>query len=217
MAVKLLIADDHTIIREGLRSLIEREPDFMLVAEAKSGHEAVLLAQQHEPDVVIIDIGMPDLNGIDAASQIRARAPKARVIALSMHSDKLFVSRMLEAGAAGYLLKECAFEELVHAVRSVIADKVYLSPAIAGAVVKDYLAQLASKDPSGLQHLTQRERETLQLYAEGRTTKQIAELLGVSSKTVETYRQQTMAKLDLRSIAALTKYAIRVGLTSIEQ
>jgi DNA-binding NarL/FixJ family response regulator len=203
-------------MREGLRTLIEKQPDMEIIAAAENGRMAVQLAQKLLPEVVVMDIGMPDLNGIEATRQILADNPKVKVIALSMHSAKRFVVEMLKAGASGYLLKDCAFEELALAIRTVIADKVYVSPAINHMMIKEYVDTLSKSEVSATSILTPREREVLQLLAEGKTTKQIAASLKVSVKTIETYRQQIMHKLDLQSIAELTKYAIREGITSLD-
>lgn len=215
MTIKILLVDDHKIVRQGLRNLLEKEHDFEVLAEAEDGRSAVRLARELSPQVVIMDVGMPDLNGIEATRQVLADAPGIKVIALSMHSDRRFVSNMIKAGASGYLLKDTAFEELVSAIRVVMNNRTYLSPEVSDIVIKDY--SLGPKaDISVYSLLTAREREVLQLMAEGKSTKQIAELLHVSVKTVETHRQQIMNKLDIRSIAELTKYAIREGLASLE-
>jgi DNA-binding NarL/FixJ family response regulator len=203
-------------MREGLRALIEKQPDMEVVAEAENGRMAVQLARKLFPEVVVMDIGMPDLNGIEATRQILANNPKVKVIALSMHSAKRFVIEMLKAGSSGYLLKDCAFEELALAVRTVISNKVYVSPSINGMMIKEYVHNLSKTEFSVASILTPREREVLQLLAEGKTTKQIAFSLNVSVKTIETYRQQIMHKLNLHSVAELTKYAIREGITSLE-
>jgi DNA-binding NarL/FixJ family response regulator len=216
MSIRILIADDHRLVRQGLRSLIEKDCGMEVVAEAENGREAVRLARQEKPDVIIMDIDMPDLNGMEATRQVIAALPRVRVIALSMHSDKRFVRGMLEAGAAGFLLKDCAFEELDTAIRVVAASRPYLSPAISGVVIQDYLGRAASDKLSASSLLTPREREVLQLYAEGGTTREIADRFCVSVKTVETHRQRIMEKLDIHSIAELTKYAIREGLTSLK-
>ncbi len=217
MAISILIADDHKIVREGLIALLSQHPQMQVVGEAENGRQAVQLAASLRPQVVIIDIGMPELNGIEATRQIVAEVPGAKVIALSMHSDKRFVKGMLKAGAAGYLLKYCASEELVSAIQMVMANRVYLSHDITGIVVEDYVQKLADSDASAFQTLTPREREVLQLLAEGHSTRQIADTLHVSVKTIEVHRKQLMDKLGLASLADLVKYAIREGLTSIEQ
>lgn len=216
MSIKILLADDHQIIREGLRSLLEKQPDMEVVAEAQDGLTTVRLVQKINPDLVIMDIGMPGMNGIDATRQIIGEHNKVKVIALSMHSDRRFVLEMLKAGASGYLLKDSAFEELISAIHTVMANQPYLSPRITDIVVKEYLHHLPNGESTAFTVLTKREREVLQLLAEGKTTKQIAFSLSVSVKTIETHRQQLMEKLRLHSIAELTKYAIREGLTSLE-
>ena len=216
MNIRILLADDHEITREGLRSLIDRESDMEVIAEAQDGRTAVQLVAEVDPDVVIMDISMPDLNGVDATRQIKARHPRARVIALSMHSDKQFVTGMLTAGAVGYLLKKSTFEELAHAVRTVSDDHIYLSPAIADIVVKDYMQQLSGNASSGSVELTDREREVLQLLAEGKSTQQISALLHVSASTVSTHRQHIMEKLGMRTVAELTQHALQLGLISLE-
>ncbi|MFZ3138767.1 MAG: response regulator transcription factor [Thermodesulfovibrionales bacterium] len=215
MNIKILLADDHKIMREGLRALIEKHSDMSVIGEADDGRTTVRLAHELLPDIVIMDISMPDMNGIEAARQIISQDSRIKVIALSVHSNKHFVSEMLNAGASGYLLKDCAFHELVNAVRAVFSNRSYLSPEITDIMIKDYKNMLSKETLSVFSLLTQREREVLQLIAEGKTTKEIAHLLNVSVKTVETYRQQIMNKLDTHSIAELTKYAIKEGLTSL--
>ncbi len=217
MIVKILLADDHKITRQGLRSLLEKQSDMAVVAEAEDGRTAVQMVEELSPDVVIMDVSMPDLNGIEATRQIISRNSKVKIIALSMHSDRLFVSEMLKSGACGYLLKDCAFEELARAIRAVVDGKTYLSPAISGVVVDDYLHRLSKTDSPNGQILMNREREVIQLLAEGKSTKQIALKLHISIKTVETHRRQMMDKLDIHTVAELTKYAIRKGLTSLEK
>jgi len=216
MSIRILLADDHKITRQGLRSLLDKEFDMEVVAEAEQGRTAVRLVRELSPQVVIMDVTMPDLNGVEAARQIVSEFPDVKIIALSMHSDSLFVTEMLRSGASGYLLKDCAFEELARAIRTVVAGKTYLSPSISGVVVNDYLHRLSKADFSGSEVLTDREREVLQLLAEGKSTKQIALKLHISVKTVETHRRQIMNKLDIYTVAELTKYAIRKGLTSLE-
>jgi two-component system response regulator NreC len=216
MNIKVLLADDHKIIRDGLRSLIERHPEMRVVGEAQDGRTTVKLAREIEPDVVIMDISMPDLNGIDATQQIVADVPGVKVIALSMHSDKRFVVGMFKAGASGYLLKDCAFDELEQAVKTVLTDRTYLSPKIATVVIKDYVPHVSTEDTSALSVLSSREREVLQLLAEGKTIKEIASALFLSVKTIETYRQRIMDRLGVHSLADIIKFAIREGLTSLE-
>jgi DNA-binding NarL/FixJ family response regulator len=211
-------------VREGLRSLLQDQPDLEVVGEAADGRQALELAAEHDPDVVVMDVAMPQLNGIEATRRLMSDSPGTKVVALSMHSDRRYVAEALKAGAAGYLLKDGAFDELVSAIRAVVANKVYLSPRVAGVVVDDYVRRLPDGDgaaeprgaPGAFQKLTPREREVLQLMAEGFSTKEIAARLHVSVKTVETHRRQLMEKLQLYSVAEVTKYAIREGLTSLE-
>jgi two-component system response regulator NreC len=216
--IKIILADDHQIVRHGLRSLLSAEPDMEVVGEADNGRAVVKLVQEKLPQIVIMDISMPDLNGIEATRQILNETPGIKIIALSMHSDSLFVLNMFKAGASGYLLKDCALEELVKAVRTVLNRKIYLSPGISDIVIKDFVIGFSPSESSSSAYsiLTPREREVLQLMAEGKTTNQIAESLFVSVKTVEAHRKQMMNKLDIHSVAELTKYAIRQGLTTLE-
>jgi len=216
MSIRVLLSDDHRIVREGLRTLLDKEPNIEVVGEAEDGRSTIELVRKLRPQVVVMDITMPDLNGMDATRKIIEELPSVKVLALSMHTDQRFVERMLNAGAKGYLPKDCAFEELARAIRTVVSNETYLSPEIADIVRRDYLRQVRKADTSDLSALTTRERETLQLLAEGRTTKEIASHLEVSVKTIETYRQHIMQKLNLDSVAELTKYAIREGLTSLE-
>ncbi len=215
MTVKILIADDHKIVREGLKSLLEKQPGFAVVAEAEDGLTAFDEVKKHTPDIAILDIGMPGLNGIETTRKIRSEMAETKVIALSMHADRRFVMGVLEAGANGYLLKDSAFEELVTAVKAVAKGKMYLSPSIAGTVVKNSLDKLDQGKQGSSVLLSGREREVLQMIAEGQSTKEIAFKLFVSTKTVETHRKQIMDKLNIRTVAGLTKYAIREGLTTL--
>lgn len=216
MVIKILLADDHEIVREGLRNLLEKQEGFEVVAEAEDGLTAVKKAKKLSPDLVIMDIGMPNLNGIEATRQILAESPHIKIIALSMHSETWFVSEMLKAGASAYLLKDSAFEELIQAIQASRSNKIYLSPSIAEKVIKNYITSFPRESFSPFSILTQREREVIQLIAEGKSTKKVASLLFLSVKTVETHRQNIMEKLDLHSVAELTKYAIREGLTSLD-
>ena len=211
---RVLLADDHKILRQGLRTLLEQEKDIQVVGEADNGRSSVKLTGELAPDVVIMDVAMPDLNGIDATRRIAEAEPRTRVLALSMHSDGRYVKGMLQAGARGYILKDCAAEELTHAIRTVMAGQVYVSPGVTGAIVNDYVRQLSAAD--GPATLTRREREVLQLLAEGGSTANIAAGLHLSVKTIETHRKRIMDKLGLRSIAELTKYAIREGITTVD-
>jgi len=215
MSIRIIIADNHKIVLSGLRSLIEKEPDFEVIAEADNGRTAVRLSLELVPDLVVMDIAMPELNGIEATRQIIATHPGTKVIALSMHADKRYVMEMLKAGASGYLLKDNAYEELARAIHTVVGNRTYLSPQIAEIVIGDYVQLARGADGSVFSLLSPREREVLQLLAEGNSTAGIADRLCISVKTVETYRQHIMEKLNIRSIAELTKYAIREGLTSL--
>lgn len=208
-----MLVDDHKIVREGLSALLQKEPDLNVVAEIADGRTAVKMARKLLPNVVIMDIAMPDMNGLEAIRQIVAGASGVKVLALSMYSDRRFVARALNLGAVGYLLKECAFDELIHAIRVAAANQVYLSPRIAALVVQDYVGQLQETDSSVWSVLSARERETLQLIAEGKTTKEIGSILRISAKTVGSHRRRIMVKLKVKSVAGLTKYAIREGLT----
>jgi DNA-binding NarL/FixJ family response regulator len=218
MSIRVLLADDHAMMRQGLRVLLDRELDIEVVGEAADGREAAELAEQLQPDVAVLDIGMPRLNGVDAARRIARCARGARVIALSVHREKRFILEMLRADARGYLLKSGAAEELIEAVRAVHAGRTYLSSRIAATVVDGYLNRAAGGEiddcPAG--GLSDRERQVLQLLAEGLSSKQMAKQLGVSVKTIVTHRQNIMNKLEIRTIAELTKFALREGLTSLE-
>jgi two-component system response regulator NreC len=211
--VRILIADDHKIMRDGLRQMLEKETGMEVVAEAKDGHETIQLAEQLRPDIIIMDISMPGLNGMDATRHIVAKNLGSRVIALSMHADKRFVAGMFEAGALGYLLKDCAYDELIKAIQQVLSGRTYLCSLISGVVIRDYVQRLRKSEPA---LLSPREKEILQLLAEGHTTKEIAGQLQVSIKTVETHRQNIMNKLKLFNIAELTKYAVKEGITSLD-
>lgn len=216
MTVRILIADDHQVVRDGLHALLDDPPAYQVIGTACDGREASMLARKLNPDVVIIDIAMPELNGVDATKRMLAESPNLRIIALSMHSDKRYISGMLQAGALGYVRKESAFEEIRAAVDAVALGNVYLGEGVAGVVVNDYRQMMARRDPDDSDPLSVREREVLQLLAEGKKTSDIAARLHVSSKTVETHRRQIMAKLNLDSVAALTKYALRHGFISLD-
>jgi len=216
VSIRILLADDHKIMRQGLRTLLENHPDVEVIAEAEDGQTTVRLARELSPDVVIMDIGMPGLNGIEVTRRIVDKSSGLKVVGLSMHTDRQFVAEMLKAGASAYLPKGCDFDELTLAINTVLADKFYLSPEIVGVVVEDYIRYLVENDYLALSTLTPREREVLQLLAEGRSTNQIASELHVSAKTVGTHRQRLMKKLDLHNLADITKYAIRAGLISLE-
>jgi len=216
MSIRIILADDHAMLRHGLSRSLLNEKDMDVVAQAKDGRSTVELAKELAPDVIIMDIGMPDLNGIEATRQITGQCPKVKVIALSMHSSRNFIIEMFKAGACGYLLKDCEFDELVNAIRVVTAGKTYISPSISDMVVENYLRNSSQRKDSAFSVLTNREREVLQLLTEGKTTKQIAKRLHISSKTVEAHRLNIMGKLKMDSIAQLTKYAVQEGLTPPE-
>jgi len=216
MSIGVLLVDDHAIIRDGLRSLLEKQQDMEVLADTNEGRKAVELVREMSPDVVIMDVTMAGLNGIEATRVITAEFPKVKVVALSIHSQRRFIAEMLSAGAAGYVLKECLFDELVQAIQAVAAGGRYLSPRIMGVVVEDYVKRLSTTADLPLAALTGREREVLQLVAEGKSTKEIALDLHVSTKTIEANRRQIMEKLDVHSVAELTKCAVREGLTTLE-
>jgi len=213
---RIVLADDHSIFRRGLRKLFEKERGYEIVDEAEDGRKAVGSVERHSPEIVIMDVSMPEMNGMEATRQIKTLSPSTKVIALSMHSDRRFVLGMIDAGASGYLPKDCDFDELLLAIRSVLAGKVYLSPAIADVVVREYLSPAEPVAPQG-PALTSREREIIQLVAEGKSGKEIADCLHVSVKTVESHRRNIMEKLGRRSVADLTKYAIKEGLVSLDE
>ncbi len=213
MTITVLIADDHAILREGLASLLAAQPDIRVTGTAAEGREAVREAARLLPHVVILDIAMPQMNGIEAAREIRERAPQSRVVILSMHSSAEHVFHALEAGARAYVLKDSAASEIVAAVRAVQAGRRYLSPKVA-EIMADMVERSAAESP--LSRLSARERQVLQLVAEGRSSAQIAELLHLSPKSVDTYRSRVMQKLHLSDVASLVKFAIQHGLTSLE-
>jgi len=217
--IRLLIADDHTIIREGLRKLLENEPGLQVVGEATDGREAVIKAQDLLPDIVLLDLSMPGLHGIEATRQIARRLPKTKVLILSMHKNEAYVLQALQAGASGYILKDSASEEVVSALRCVFRGDSYLSPSISRVVIEDYL-RLSSPGSGGAKSLydtlTVREREIFQLLAEGLKNQTIAERLHVSVKTVETHRAHIMEKLNLNNIAELVKYSIEIGIVQLD-
>ena len=216
MPARILVADDHAIIRQGLCSLLEKQPDIEIVGAVEDGRKALELARELVPDIVIMDISMPNLNGIDATRKIISEIDDVKVIALSIHSSRRFVTEMLKAGASAYILKECLFDELIEAIRTVLSGGVYLSSKITGVVVDDYVKRMSTDYQPEAPALTEREREVLQLLAEGKGTKQIAMQLHVSSKTIESNRRNIMDKLGIHSVAELTKYAVREGLTPLE-
>ncbi|MBN1699202.1 MAG: response regulator transcription factor [Spirochaetales bacterium] len=214
MAISLLLSDDHKIMRDGLKSLVEQLPDIEIAGEAVDGIETIELARSLKPDIVIMDVTMPGLNGIEATRKILEENDGIRIIALSMHSNSRFITEMLSAGASGYLIKDCAFEELASAIKTVYHDGTYLSRSITGIVINDYVRKTAKKDGCRLHSLSEREYEVLKYLADGKNPKEIAWYLNISVKTVEAHRRRIMTKLSLAGIAELVKYAIREGITS---
>ncbi|MBN1554696.1 MAG: response regulator transcription factor [Phycisphaerae bacterium] len=213
---KVLIVENHTIVRQGIRALLSYTDDLEVIAEAVDGRDALRLAQETRPDVILMDIRMPNLNGVDACRQILKELPSAHIIALTLLTDRKSVQNMFDAGAKGYLLKDSGLDQLLHAIRTVLEGKQYLAVELGGPDVTDYRDPDVPEGKYGKSLLSSREREVLQLVAEGRTTRQIADELGISVKTVETHRHNLMQKTHLRSIADLTKYAIRNGITSVD-
>lgn len=220
MGIRVVLVDDHQIVRDGLRSLLDKQLDIEVVGEADNGRDAIAAVRELRPDVIVMDIGMRGLNGIDATRQLKAEFPNVCVIALSMHADRRYVSEMLAVGASGYLLKDSAFDELATALRAVSNGEMFLSPSVSSTVLDDYIRRL--NEPGGAAVPTvgrtpsAREREVLQLIAEGLSTKEIAAQLHLSVKTVETHRRQIMDKLGIFNIAGLIKYAVREGLASLD-
>jgi DNA-binding NarL/FixJ family response regulator len=213
--IRILLADDHTVMRAGLRLLLERQPDLKVVAEAEDGRRAVELADAQDPDVAVIDIAMPNLNGIEATRQIAGRHPETAVVILSMHSDESYVMRALKAGARAYLLKDSAEADLIRAVRSVREGKSFFSPAVSRMLLEDYVQALTQRgEEDSYELLTTREREVLQLLAEGKCNKDVANLLNLSLHTVETHRAHILQKLGLHTVPDLILYAVRKGLIS---
>ena len=216
MSTKILLADDHKLMREGIRSLITEHADMSVIGEAEDGETAVRMAAALSPDVVLMDISMPGLSGIEATRRILACGTRSRVLALSVNLEKRVILNMLGAGASGYLLKDCAFEEVVHAIRAVASSgEVYLSPKITGIVLGDVVKRTAKNEGNGSTSLTSKEREALRFLAEGKSTKEIASLFSCSVKSAEYYRKQIMKKLCIDNIADLTKFAIREGLVPL--
>jgi DNA-binding NarL/FixJ family response regulator len=211
--IRILLADDHIIIRSGLRLLLEQQPDFKVIAEAADGHEAVQLAGEHHPQVAILDIGMPQLNGIEATSEIVSQLPHCNVVILSMHADEGYVLRALKAGARGYILKNSAEADLIQAVKTVAQGKSFFSPAISKLLLEDYVRLVRDKEvEDSYDLLTSRERQILQLIAEGRSNKEVAGILNLSPFTVETHRGNILQKLGLHGVPELVLYAVRKGI-----
>lgn len=216
MSIRILLADDHKLVREGLRALLEKQPDLSVVAEAADGREALQLACDTKPDVVVMDIAMPVMNGIDAIHQIAAKLPESKIMVLSMHGHRQIVMEVLRAGATGYMLKDCAQEDLAQAIRAVDASLTFLSPGIADSVLEEYLTSRSKQRANPEECLTKREKRVCKLLAEGRSAREISDELKVCVRTIENYRRTIMRKLELDSNAALTKYAVRIGLTNLD-
>lgn len=216
MSIKVILADDHKIMLEGLRTLISKQPGMSVIGEAIDGYEAIKLTEDLSPDVVIMDITMPGLNGIKVTEKITSEFSDTKVIILSMHDDKLYVIKAFKAGALGYLLKKSAFNELICAIQTVNNGSVYISSSIASIVMENFVFSLANKKSLHSLLLTDRENEVLKMIAEGKSTKAMAAALYVSMKTVESHRKKIMDKLEIHSVAELTKYAVREGLTSLD-
>jgi two-component system response regulator NreC len=213
--IRILLADDHTLVRHGFRKILEDRPEWEIVAEASDGRDAVRQAIAVRPDVAVLDIGMPLLNGIDATRQLVRRLPDIRVLILSMHADEAYITQALKAGARGYLLKDSADSDLIRAITAVASGKSFFSPAVSKVMLDDYLRHLAEKGiVDRFESLSEREREVLQLAAEGRSNKEIAELLHLSPGTVETHRAHILQKLDIHNTAELVLYAVRRGMVS---
>jgi len=216
MKVRILLADDHQIMREGLKALLGKHTSIEVIAEAENGIEALSIARQERPDVIVMDIAMPDINGIEVTRQIKSELSDIKIIALSMHSDRRFVSEVLKAGASAYVLKHAAFEDLEKAIKAVMMNRTFLSADVLESVVSEYVSQLSNSEYEAYRQLSDRERQVLQLLAEGNSTKEIAFKLHVSVKTIESHRQNIMNKLGIRTLAGLTKFAVREGLTSLD-
>jgi DNA-binding NarL/FixJ family response regulator len=214
--VRVLLADDHALVRAGIRALLEGLEGVVVVAEAGNGSEVLELARKHRPDVVLLDISMPGIGGLEASAQLKQELPEVRVVMLSMHANEEYVLQALRAGAVGYMLKDSATAELELALQAVMEGETYLSPPISRQVVEGYVQRVGAEQPAA-DHLTPRQRQVLQLIAEGLSTKEIAYRLELSVKTVETHRAQLMERLQIRDIAGLVKYAIRNGLVSSEK
>lgn len=217
MSIRILLVDDHQIFREGLRALLEAQKDLAIVGEAREGREAVRLANELKPDVVIMDMSMPRLSGTEATRQIVSACPKTKVLCLSMFADRRFVTAALEAGATGYLLKDCTFEEFVQAIQSVHARETYLCSRVTQGVLNNYKSRQKQSELASPKGLSPREQEIIQLIAEGFSTREIGDQLNVSIKTINTHREHIMEKLKLNNLAGLIKYAIREGITSLEK
>lgn len=216
MKIRILLADDHQIMREGLKALLEKHSSMEVIAEAENGIQTLEIARREKPDVIIMDIAMPDINGIEATRQLKSEMKDIKIVALSMHSDRRFVTEILKAGASAYVLKQSAFEDLEKAIKTVMVNRTFLSADILETVVGDYVSRLTKSEYEAYRQLSDRERQVLQLIAEGNSTKEIAYKLHVSVKTIESHRQNIMTKLSIHNLAGLTKFAVREGLTSLD-
>lgn len=216
MPIRVLIADDHKMMRDGLRLVIDKQRNMEVIGEAEDGQDTVRQVRKLSPDIVIMDVAMPSLNGIEATRQITASRRNTKVLPLSAHADRRYITEMLRAGASGYLLKHSASEELIEAIQTIVRGKMYLSPEIAETVVDEYKRAATTEAVSAFSQLTEREREVLQLLAEGKSRKEIAASLCLSVKTIGTHVEHIMEKLNIHSLPELTKYAIREGLTSLD-
>jgi DNA-binding NarL/FixJ family response regulator len=214
--IRLIIADDHKIMREGICSLLGKFDDIEIIGEAENGYDVIELAEKLKPEVIIMDIGMPKVNGIEAAKKILASSPIIKIIMLTMHYDRHFMTEAIKAGAMGYLLKDCAFDELINAIHSVVNGNIYVSHILSGTVVKEYVQNIYNNETNIISQLTDKERIILQLVAEGKLSKEIANKLDVSVKTVDTHRNNIMKKVGVSSIAELTKFAIKVGIVKLD-
>ena len=216
MSIRIVLADDHRLMRDGLGALLRKEPGFEVVGEARDGTEAIRLAAELAPDILVTDLAMPGMNGFEAIRRVRAEAPSVQVLCLSVHDEDRMVLAAIDAGAAGYVLKDSSFDELAQGIRKVMGHQIYLSPGLVGVFVEGYRTRGLAAAGSAFSKLTPREREIVQLFSEGHSTGQIAEQLHLSAKTVATHRENVLRKLQIDSIAELTRYAIREGLSSLE-
>lgn len=215
--IKVLVADDHTILRQGIKALLDNQEGIEVVGEAKDGREAIKTIEEVFPDVILMDIAMPGLNGLEATRRIKKKFPKIKVVVLTMHANEEYIFQILKAGADGYLVKETAFQDLISAINAVCKGEAFMSPSISKTVIHNYMQRAKGEEKAGCDTLTTREREILQLVAEGNSNKKIAEALFISPKTVETHRTHIMDKLNIHDRAGLIKYAIRKGIANLDK
>jgi two-component system response regulator NreC len=215
--IKVVVADDHTILRQGIKALLDNQEGIEVVGEAKDGREAIKTIEELLPDVILMDIAMPGLNGLEATRRIKKKFPKVKVVVLTMHANEEYIFQILNAGADGYLVKEAAFQDLISAINAVHRGEAFMSPSISKKVMTDYIQRAQGEEKVGFDTLTTREREILQLVAEGNSNKKIAEALFISPKTVETHRAHIMDKLNIHDRAGLIKYAIRKGMINLDK